>query len=159
MSKFFVHEKGICESVEVGEGTRIWAFAHVLPGAKIGSNCNICESVFVENKVEIGDNVTIKNGVQIWDGVRLKNNVFVGPNVTFTNDPFPRSKVFLAEHPETVVEEGASLGGNCTILPGLRIGVKAMVGAGAVVTKNVPDFAVVMGNPARVVRYVRDREE
>ncbi|MBC7466791.1 MAG: N-acetyltransferase [Bdellovibrio sp.] len=158
MSKFFVHERGICESENVGDGTRIWAFAHVLPGARIGFNCNICDTVFIENKVVIGDNVTIKNGVQIWDGITLKNNVFVGPNVTFTNDPFPRSKIHLSEYPETVVEEGASLGGNCTILPGIKIGRMAMIGAGAVVTQDVPDNAVVMGNPARVVRYLQDQK-
>ena len=132
----------------------IWAFAHVLPGARIGSDCNICDHVFVENDVVVGDRVTVKSGVQLWDGIRLADDVFVGPNVTFTNDPFPRSKVYPASFPETFVGPGASLGANATVLPGLTIGRDAMVGAGAVVTKDVPPHAIVVGNPARIVGYV-----
>src|SRR6476661_6417785 len=132
---FFVHERGICESTDVGIGTRIWAFAHVLPGAVIGANCNICDHVFIENDVIVGDSVTVKSGVQLWDGVRLGNGVFVGPNATFTNDRFPRSKGRPERFLETVVEDGASIGASATILPGLRIGRGSMVGAGAVVTK------------------------
>lgn len=154
MANYFVHEKGICESEHVGEGTRIWAFAHVLPGAKIGRNCNICDSVFIENDVVIGDGVTIKCGVQVWDGVRLGNNVFVGPNATFTNDGFPRSKEYPDQFLQTIVEDGASIGANSTILPGLIIGARSMVGAGAVVTGNVPPNAIVTGNPARITGYV-----
>src|SRR5689334_13677436 len=142
---FFVHEHGICESTSVGNGTRIWAFAHVLPGAVIGANCNICDHVFVENDVTVGDDVTIKSGVQLWDGVRLRNRVFVGPNVAFTNDRFPRSKHYPETFLQTIVEDGASIGANATILPGITIGRQAMVGAGAVVTKNVPANAVVVG--------------
>ncbi|WP_434721754.1 WxcM-like domain-containing protein [Mesorhizobium sp. RIZ17] len=150
---FFVHDRGICESTNVGDGTRIWAFAHVLPGAVIGANCNICDHVFVENDVTVGDDVTIKSGVQLWDGVRIRNRVFVGPNVAFTNDRFPRSKHYPETFLQTIVEDGASIGANATILPGITIGRQAMVGAGAVVTKNVPANAVVVGNPAVIVGY------
>nr|WP_289941729.1 WxcM-like domain-containing protein [Microbacterium testaceum] len=150
---FFVHEKGICESTTVGERTRVWAFSHVLPGAVIGEDVNINDHVFVENDVRIGDRVTLKSGVQVWDGIRLGDDVFVGPNVTFTNDPFPRSKQYPESFATTVIEDGASLGGGAVILPGVRIGRRAMVGAGAVVTKDVPPYAIVVGNPARIVGY------
>lgn len=149
----FVHPKGLCESPHLGPGTRVWAFAHVLPGARIGADCNICDHVFVENDVTLGDRVTVKSGVQLWDGVRLGHDVFVGPNATFTNDLFPRSKVYPERFAETVVEDGASIGANATILAGVTIGRDAMVGAGSVVTRSVPARAVVMGNPARVVRF------
>ncbi|MGH8559151.1 MAG: WxcM-like domain-containing protein [Methylococcales bacterium] len=155
-SRFFVHENGICETTMVGEGTRIWAFAHILPGARIGSNCNICDHVFIENDVVIGNDVTVKSGVQLWDGVRLRDRVFVGPNATFTNDRFPRSKSYPDQFARTIIEEGASIGANATILPGLRIGRFAMIGAGAVVTKDVPANAVVVGNPAVIVDYQAD---
>jgi UDP-2-acetamido-3-amino-2,3-dideoxy-glucuronate N-acetyltransferase len=150
----YVHPQGICESANVGEGTRVWAFAHVLAGAQIGVDCNICDHVFVENDVVIGDRVTVKCGVQVWDGVSLADDVFVGPNVTFTNDPMPRSKIYPEKFARTVVACGASLGGGSVILPGVRIGRSAMVGAGAVVTKSVPANAIVVGNPARIVGYV-----
>jgi acetyltransferase-like isoleucine patch superfamily enzyme len=151
---FFVHQAGICESTQIGEGTRVWAFAHVLPGARIGRDCNICDHVFVENDVVLGDRVTVKCGVQVWDGVRLSDDVFVGPNVTFTNDRFPRSRVYPDSFTTTIVGSGASLGANATVLPGVSIGRNAMVGAGAVVTKDVPANAIVVGNPARIVGYV-----
>ena len=150
---FFVHDKALCESRAIGEGTRIWAFAHVLPGASIGAGCNICDNVFVENDVRIGDNVTIKCGVQVWDGVTLEDDVFVGPNATFTNDISPRSKVYPDAFLRTTVERGASIGANATILPGITIGRNAMVGAGAVVTRSVPPNAIVVGNPARIIGY------
>ncbi|MGH8559061.1 MAG: WxcM-like domain-containing protein [Methylococcales bacterium] len=155
--QFFVHEHGICETASVGEGTRIWAFAHILPGARIGSDCNICDHVFIENDVVIGNDVTIKSGVQLWDGVRLGDRVFVGPNATFTNDRFPRSKLYPDRFAQTVVDEGASIGANATVLPGLRIGPYAIVGAGAVVTKDVPAKAVVVGNPAVIVDYQAEK--
>lgn len=157
---YFVHDKGLCESSDIGDGTRIWAFAHVLPGARIGADCNVCDNVFIENDVVIGDRVTIKCGVQLWDGVRLADDVFVGPNVTFTNDPFPRSKAYPKSFGETAVGVGASIGANATILPGLTIGRQSMVGAGAIVTKDVPPNAIVVGNPARIVGYLdADRGE
>ncbi|KGM52947.1 isomerase [Lysobacter concretionis Ko07 = DSM 16239] len=154
---FFVHPNALCESDQIGEGTRIWAFAHVLSGARLGSNCNICDGVFIESDVIVGDRVTIKCGVQLWDGVRLGDDVFIGPNATFTNDLFPRSKVYPEKFLGTVVEANASIGANATILAGATIGSGAMVGAGAVVTRSVPPNAIVVGNPARIVGYVSDR--
>lgn len=159
MTDFFCHEKALVESTAIGSGTRIWAFAHVLPGARIGRDCNICDHVFIENEVVMGDRVTIKSGVQLWDGIELMDDVFIGPNATFANDRFPRSKRHLAEYPKTVIHPGASVGANATVLPGIHIGRSAMVGAGAVVTRNVPPFAVVAGNPARIVRYVDDAQQ
>jgi acetyltransferase-like isoleucine patch superfamily enzyme len=153
MADVFVHEKGLCESDDVGRGTRIWAFAHVLKGAKVGTDCNICDGVFVEDEAVIGDRVTLKCGVQVWNGVRLEDDVFVGPNATFTNDPFPRSRQWPEQFPQTVIEVGASIGANATILPGLTVGRGAMVGAGAVVTRSVPPNAIVVGNPARITGY------
>jgi UDP-2-acetamido-3-amino-2,3-dideoxy-glucuronate N-acetyltransferase len=150
----FIHPSALCETNNVGEGTRIWAFAHILPGARIGQDCNICDGVFIENDVVVQDRVTIKCGVQLWDGITLEDDVFVGPNATFTNDPFPRSKAYPAEFARTVVRRGASIGANATILPGLEIGVGAMVGAGAVVTRSVPPNAIVAGNPAQIMGYV-----
>ena len=149
-----VHPQGICESKTVGDNTRIWAFAHVLPGARIGSDCNICDHVFIENDVSVGDRVTVKCGVQLWDGVTLEDDVFVGPNATFTNDAFPRSKHHLSAYPRTIVKRGASIGANATVLPGLTIGSQAMIGAGAVIVRDVPPNAIVVGNPARIVGYV-----
>jgi UDP-2-acetamido-3-amino-2,3-dideoxy-glucuronate N-acetyltransferase len=154
MTEYFVHDKGICESTHIGAGTRIWAFAHVLPGAVIGEDCNICDHVFVENDVVVGDRVTVKCGVQLWDGVRLADDVFVGPNVTFTNDRYPRSKAYPEKFLETHVGLGASIGANATILPGVKIGRRALVGAGSVVTRSVPAHAIVAGNPARISGYV-----
>lgn len=153
----FVHDKALCESDAIGEGTRIWAFAHVLPGARIGSDCNICDGVFVEGDVVVGDRTTVKCGVQLWDGVRLGNDVFVGPNATFTNDIFPRSRHHPDQYMQTVVEDGASIGANATILPGITIGSGAMIGAGAVITRSVPPNAIVVGNPARIIGYVDSR--
>ncbi len=151
---FFAHEKAICESSNIGDGTKVWAFAHILPESRIGSNCNICDGVFIENDVIIGNDCTIKCGVQLWDGVRLENRVFIGPNVSFTNDRFPRSKVWPSEFSKTLVKEGVSIGANATILPGIELGENCMIGAGAVVTCSVPANAVVVGNPARIVKFI-----
>jgi acetyltransferase-like isoleucine patch superfamily enzyme/dTDP-4-dehydrorhamnose 3,5-epimerase-like enzyme len=157
MPDFFRHPQSLVETDRIGRGTRVWAFAHVLPGAVIGEDCNICDHTFVENDVIVGNRVTLKCGVQLWDGVRIEDDVFVGPNATFTNDPFPRSGRHLAAYPPTVVRAGASIGANATILPGVTVGPGAMVGAGAVVTRSVPANALVVGNPARIVRYVDAR--
>jgi acetyltransferase-like isoleucine patch superfamily enzyme/dTDP-4-dehydrorhamnose 3,5-epimerase-like enzyme len=149
-----VHPNGICESDRVGSGTRIWAFARVLPGAVIGDDCNIYDGVFIENDVVVGDRVTVQCGVQLCDGVTLDNDVYVGPNVTFTNDRLPRSGRQPATTEKTRVCEGASIGANATLLPGVTIGRCAMVGAGSVVTQSVPPHAIVFGNPARITGYV-----
>jgi UDP-2-acetamido-3-amino-2,3-dideoxy-glucuronate N-acetyltransferase len=153
---FFQHPQALVEAANIGEGTRIWAFAHILPRAVIGRDCNVCDHVFIENEVTVGDRVTIKCGVQLWDGISIEDDVFIGPNVTFTNDPFPRSRQHLPSYPKTLIRKGVSIGANATILPGLTVGAGAMVGAGAVVTRSVPPHAVVVGNPARIVRYVTD---
>ena len=154
MEQYYQHPQAIVETKHIGKGTRVWAFAHVLPNAAVGEDCNICDHVFIENDVRVGNRVTIKCGVQLWDGVTLEDDVFVGPNATFTNDPFPRSRKHPVEFPRTVVRRGASIGANATILPGLTIGQNAMVGAGAVITRDVPPNAIVVGNPARIVGYV-----
>ena len=148
-----IHPQALVESAHIGAGSRVWAFAHILPGARIGADCNICDGVFVENDVVVGDRVTVKCGVQLWDGVTLEDDVFVGPNVTFTNDPFPRSRQQPLQYSRTLVRQGASIGANATILPGLVIGQHAVVGAGSVVTRDVPAHAIVVGNPARIKRF------
>jgi acetyltransferase-like isoleucine patch superfamily enzyme/dTDP-4-dehydrorhamnose 3,5-epimerase-like enzyme len=153
--KLFIHPQAMVEpGASIGAGTRVWAFAHVLGGAKIGRNCNLCDHIFIENDVVLGDEVTVKCGVYLWDGVELQDKVFVGPNATFTNDKYPRSREHPEQYARTVVCRGASIGANATILPGLRIGERAMVGAGALVTRDVPPNAIVTGNPARIVGYV-----
>lgn len=150
----FVHSHALCETEAVGPRTRIWAFTHVLPGARIGADCNICDHVFIENDVVVGDRVTVKCGVQLWDGVEVEDDVFIGPNVTFTNDPFPRSRRHQEAVHRTRIRSGASIGANATLLPGIEIGAHAMVGAGAVVTRSVPPHAIAVGNPARITGYV-----
>lgn len=154
LNDFFVHQQALCESLHIGPRTRVWAFAHVLPGAVIGADCNICDNVFVENDVKVGDRVTVKCGVQLWDGVELEDDVFVGPNVTFTNDLFPRSRQPPPAWSRTRIEKGASIGANATILANVTVGQNAMVGAGAVVTRSVPPNSIVVGNPAKIVGYV-----
>jgi UDP-2-acetamido-3-amino-2,3-dideoxy-glucuronate N-acetyltransferase len=153
MNGCFIHPQALCESTKIGSETRIWAFSHILPGAVIGADCNICDHVFIENDVVIGDRVTVKCGVQLWDGLRIGNDVFIGPNATFTNDKHPRSKHYQSQVLQTHLEAGASIGANATILPNIRIGAKAMVGAGSVVTRDVPSRAIVAGNPARIIGY------
>jgi acetyltransferase-like isoleucine patch superfamily enzyme len=148
-----IHERALVEpGATIGTGTRVWAFVHVVPGAVIGDDCNLCDHTFVENDVTIGNRVTIKSGVQLWDGLTIGDDVFVGPNATFTNDPFPRSKHYLEEVGRIVIRKGASIGANATILAGVTIGEYAMVGAGAVVTRDVEARTLVVGVPARFVR-------
>lgn len=149
----YIHPQALCESPSVGARTRVWAFAHILPNARIGVDCNICDHVFIENQVTLGDRVTVKCGVQLWDGISVEDDVFIGPNATFANDHFPRSKQPPAQYARTVIQKGASIGANATILPGIVVGARAMVGAGAVVVRDVPARAIVVGNPARIVGY------
>lgn len=153
MTDYFVDPRAICESDEIGSGSRISAHAYILRGARIGRDASVSSHVFIEDDVVVGDRVTILGGVQLWNGVRLEDDVFVGPNATFTNDRFPRSKVRPESFATTLVERGASIGANATILAGVTIGQRAMVGAGAVVTRSVPPHAIVVGNPARIRGY------
>lgn len=152
----FVHPQALCESEEIGPGTRIWAFAHVMVGARVGSDCNVCDHVFVETGAVVGNRVTMKNNVLIWDCVVIEDDVFLGPNVVFTNDLRPRAamKKGRADFLTTVVREGATIGANSTIVCGVQIGRNAMVGAGSVVTRGVLGHALVAGNPARQVGWV-----
>jgi len=147
----FIHPNSDVQTKQIGEGTRIWQFVVILPGAVIGRDVNVCSHCFIENQVFVGDRVTVKCGVQLWDGVTLEDDVFVGPNVTFTNDLQPRSRNVAAKLLPTLVKKGASIGANATILPGITIGEGSIVGAGAVVIKDVPPGVTVVGNPARPV--------
>ena len=156
MDDVFVHDSALCESETVGAGTKIWAFAHVMAGARVGARCKISGGSFVESNAIIGDDCTIKNGVQVWAGVRLADAVFVGPNATFTNDPRPRAHRGPTpfEPVGTVVETGVTIGANATILCGIQLREHAFVAAGAVVTQDVPRHALVVGSPARVRGWV-----
>ena len=154
-STAFVHPQALVGAeATIGAGTRVWAFAHIVSPAIVGADCNICDHTFIEGGVQVGNRVTLKCGVYLWDGLRIEDDVFIGPAAVFTNDYRPRSKKFLKEYLETVLQEGCSIGANSTILPGLTIGRWAMVGAGSVVTRNVPDFALVVGNPARFRSWI-----
>jgi len=153
MKDVFVHPNALVETEDVGPGTRVWAFAHVLKGAKIGADCNLCDHTFVEGGAVLGDRVTVKNGVSIWDGVVIEDNVFLGPNAVLTNDKTPRSKApfHLAK---TLLRRGATIGANATIICGVTVGEYAMIGAGAVVTRDVPGYTLMLGVPARPVGLV-----
>ncbi|PIF01589.1 MAG: dTDP-6-deoxy-3,4-keto-hexulose isomerase [Maribacter sp.] len=148
----FIHPLADVHTKNIGNKTKVWQFSVILEKARIGGNCNINSHTFIENNVVIGDNVTIKCGVYLWDGVRIKDDVFIGPNVTFTNDKYPKSKNYPDEYQEVIIEEGASIGANSTVLGGVRIGQGSMIGAGSVVSKNVPEGELWVGNPARFVR-------
>jgi acetyltransferase-like isoleucine patch superfamily enzyme len=150
----FVHPLADVQSTHLGCGTKIWQFCVVLPGARLGEECNICSHCFIENDVTLGHRVTVKCGVQLWDGVVLEDDVFIGPNVTFTNDKMPRSKHYPEAFLQTIVRRGASIGANATLLPGVEVGAYALVGAGAVITQSVPAHGLCYGNPARVRGWV-----
>lgn len=151
---YFQHRLSDVADCQIGAGSKIWQYVVILAGARIGAGCNICSHVLIEGDVIIGDRVTVKSGVQLWNGIHIGNDVFIGPNVTFTNDRFPRSKQYPDHFLETIVEDGASIGAGAIILPGIRIGSRAMIAAGAVVTKNVTAGSLMMGNPARHIRFL-----
>lgn len=146
-----IHKLADVQTEMIGDGTRIWQFAVILPGATIGKDCNICAHTFIENDVVVGDNVTVKCGVQLWDGLRIGNNVCIGPNATFTNDKHPKSGNRGFECMQTIVEDDVSIGANATILPGVKLGKGCVIGAGAVVTKDVLAGTTVVGNPAKEI--------
>ena len=152
--EYWVHPTSEVQTENIGKDTTIWQYCVVLKNAVVGKNCNVNFNVFIENDVIIGDNVTIKSGVQVWDGLRIGNNVFIGPNVAFTNDIIPRSKVYPEKFKQTIIEDGASIGANATIIAGHNIGRYSLIGAGSVVTKNIPPFTVWYGNPARQKGYI-----
>lgn len=152
-----IHPLSDVQSLSIGAGTKVWQFVVILPGAMIGNDCNICAYTFIENEVVLGHRVTVKSGVYLWDGLTIEDDVFIGPCVAFSNDKYPRSKVYPDAFAQTLVKRGASIGANATVLPGIVLGENCMVGAGAVVTRDVPDNAVVAGNPARIVRYIDAR--
>jgi len=148
-NEFFVHPNALVESDDIGNKTRIWAFAHVLKNVTIGEDCNLCDYVFVESGVKIGSRVTIKNGISLWEGLEIEDDVFLGPNAAFTNDMFPRSKRHSGSYLKTLLKKGTSVGANATVLCGITLGKYCLIGAGSVVTRSVPDFALVTGNPAK----------
>lgn len=153
-----IHKLAHNQSDKIGNNTSIWQFTIILPEATIGSNCNICSHCFIENDVIVGDNVTIKNGVQLWDGLRIEDNVFIGPNCTFTNDLNPKSGNREFKPKQTIIKNGASIGASAVILPGITIGENATIGAGSVVTRDIPSRSVAVGNPARVTRLKKTDE-
>jgi acetyltransferase-like isoleucine patch superfamily enzyme len=149
----YIHTSSIVDTIDIGTGTNIWAFVHILKDVVIGSNCNICDHCFIEQGVVIGNHVTVKSGIYIWEGVTIEDNVFLGPNVVFTNDVRPRSKKYI-DVEKTLLKKGASIGANSTVLAGITVGEFAMTGIGSVITRDVPAHALVYGNPARIKGWV-----
>lgn len=156
MSNYYIHPSSIVETDDIGADTRIWAFVHILKNVSIGSNCNVCDHCFIENGVVIGNNVTVKSGIYIWEGVDIADDVFLGPNVVFTNDIRPRSKQYI-KSVKTTIMKGASIGANSTVLAGVKVGRYAMSGIGSVITRDVPDHALVYGNPAKIRGWVDEK--
>ncbi len=164
MNEILIHPTALVESVNVGTGSRVWAYAHIMAGARVGKNCNIGEHCFIESGATIGDYTTIKNGNMVWEGVTIEDAVFIGPHVFFTNDLYPRSRHLLQARNRyrskenwlvrTLVKRGSTLGAGSIILPGVTVGEYAMVGAGALVAKDVPPYALAKGNPAQVSGWV-----
>ena len=152
----FIHKNAEVQSKKIGKDTKIWQYVVILEGAEIGENCNISAHSFIENDVLIGSNVTVKCGVYIWDGIIVEDDVFIGPNVTFTNDKYPRSKKYPEQFAKTIIKKGASIGANATILCGITIGENSIIGAGSVITKNVPPNTMWYGNPAEQKGLVSD---
>jgi UDP-2-acetamido-3-amino-2,3-dideoxy-glucuronate N-acetyltransferase len=154
MSSSYVHPNALCETETIGERTRVWAFAHVMKNVTIGEDCNVGDHAFIESNVTIGDRVTIKNGVAVWDGVTVESDAFLGPNCVFTNDLFPRRGIWMEAPVKTHVSRGASIGANATIVAGVTLGEYCMIGSGTVVIRDVPAFALMVGNPARQIGWV-----
>lgn len=159
MNQCFIHSLSDVNSQNIGSGTRVWQYVIILPNAVVGQDCNICSHCLIESDVIIGNRVTVKSGVQLWDGLRVGNDVFIGPNVSFANDKFPRSRKKPEKFLATILQDSASIGAGAVILPGITIGAHAMIAAGAVVTKSVPAYAIVVGNPAKIVGYVDTAQE
>lgn len=154
MDNCIIHPLSQVASKNIGEGTQIWQFSIILPGAVIGKGCNINCHTFIEDDVVLGDRVTVKSGIYLWNGIQIADDVFLGPNVTFVNDKYPRSKKYPEKFQRTVIEKFASIGASSTILGGITIGEYAMIGAGSLVTRNIPPFALVLGSPAKIVGTV-----
>ena len=152
--KYFIHDTAIVDTPFIGDNSRIWAFCNLQKGVVLGSSCNICDHCFIESNVTLGNNVTVKNSVSLWDGVTIEDDVFIGPHAVFTNDIRPRSKVYHQEVDKTLIKQGASIGAGAVVVAGHTIGRYAFIGAGAVVTKNVPDFTIWYGNPAKMQGYI-----
>jgi acetyltransferase-like isoleucine patch superfamily enzyme len=149
-----IHSLSDVQSLDIGDNSRIWQYCVILKSAKIGSNCNICSHCFIENDVLVGNNVTIKNGVYLWDGITIEDNVQIGPNVTFTNDKYPRAKKSFKIQ-RTIIKKNASVGAASTVLGGVIIGENAMIGAGSIVTKDIPANELWLGTPARFIREIK----
>ena len=152
--KYKVHHSALVATDKIGDDTRIWAFCNILEGAQIGADCNICDHCSIEGEVIIGDRVTVKNSVSLWNGMVIEDDVFIGPSAVFTNDIYPRSKVYHNEVDKTLIRQGATIGANAVVVAGYTIGRYAFIGAGAVVTKNIPDHTIWYGNPAQFIGYV-----